>query len=158
MKNINITLNDQTLFSKLRDRAIVGLFDFDTGFDQWNGVWKRKKPSVMASGSEAGGLLRKHPQNCGWAMLLPVPDFRATYASGALGGRSILSIEFLFADNDIPAHMIAYRDLALSAKQPYFPDALKADFAAHAKTLSPASFTAFEPLLKTLEDIVSGKL
>ena len=91
-KNINITLNDDQVIHKMSGRNVVGLFDFDEAYNQWNGLWKNGGQVVS---DEARGLIKKHPTATSlWAMLLPVPSFRQNFASQALKGDSILSIEF----------------------------------------------------------------
>ena len=89
-------------------------------------------------------------------MLLPVPSHRANYASRIFKGNSVLSIELLFEDADIPAGMLDARQLPLEAQIPYFKDDQKTAFATHVKSLPASSFSAFETLLARLEDIYSG--
>lgn len=156
-RNISITLNDQELFNRLRSRMIVGLFDFDGAFNQWNGVW-RGSASTLISATESACLIKRHTAGLGWAMLLPVPTHRASYASQSLKGNSALSIEFLFEDADIPAAMLAAKQMPLGAHIPYFRDDQKSAFASHVKGLPASSFFAFEPLLARLEDIHSGAI
>src|SRR6185312_11118048 len=107
---------------------------------------------------EADGLTKRHPTQQGWAMLLPVPRFRQSFASKALGGDSILSAEFLFRDADIPPTMIGKHQVALGHEMPYFKDTEKTNFVSVAKRLPPASFAAFEPLLARWEDVLAGRL
>lgn len=156
-RNISITLNDQELFNRLGTRMIIGLFDFDGAFNQWNGIW-RQGASKLVSTTESAGLVKRNNTNLGWAMLLPVPPHRAAYASQSLKGNSALSIEFLFEDADIPAGMLATKQMPLGAQIPYFRDDKKTSFAAHVKILPASSFSAFEPLLARLEDIHSGAI
>lgn len=156
-RNISITLNDQELFNRLGQRMIVGLFDFDGAFNQWNGVW-RKSASTLVSTTESAGLIKRHTEGLGWAMLLPVPSYRADYASQSFKGNSALSIELLFEDTDIPDGMLGAKQMPLGAQIPYFKDDQKTAFAMHVKSLPPSSFSAFEPLLARLEDIHSGAI
>lgn len=158
-KNINIHLNSPELIARLGNRLILAVFDFDRAFDWWKGVWSSKvAPSTIVSASESAGLVKKLDGERAWAMLLPVPAFRADFASQKLGGNSILSIEFLFEHMDIPSAMLAYKELPLAARQPYVPDGQKHAFAAHVATLESDRFHAFEPLLQRVEDILAGKL
>lgn len=156
-RNISITLNDQELFNRLGSRMILGLFDFDGAFNQWNGVW-RKGASTLVSTTESAGLIKRHNLSLGWAMLLPVPSHRMSYASQSLKGNSALSIEFLFEDADIPVGMIATKPMPLGHQIPYFRDDQKVAFATHVKNLPKSSFHAFEPLLGRLEDIHAGTI
>lgn len=156
MKNLNITLNDREVFSKLGNRILLGVFDFDTAYDQWNGVWS--KNNTVVQNAEADGLVKRHPAERGYAMLLPVPAFRSNYASRALAGKSILSAEFLFEDAHVPPHMIGQNAIAMSQSLPYFKDAEKMNFANMAASYSPAKFAAFEPLLARWEDVLAGRI
>jgi hypothetical protein len=156
-KNINVTLNDTQLFSKVTRQKIVGLMDFDDGYNQWKGVWATTGGTVVVS-NPAKCLVRKHATEPGWAMQLPVPAHRANYASVQIGGESILSIEFLFADKDIPASFVDSRPRPMGASIRIFRGGRKVDFANHVKALPPASFAAFEPMFERWRDIEQGKL
>jgi hypothetical protein len=154
--NISGTLNRPETFAQLGDRKIVGLFDFDSAFDRWSGVWK--KEHALVSGNHEGGMIRKHRTHPGWAMLLPVPPFRTDYASQALRGDSILSIEFMFEDVDFPHGLPAYRPKPLSKQEPYVPDSQKAAFAEHVRDLPAGRFAAFKALFLRFDDILAGRL
>jgi predicted ATPase len=156
-RNIAITLNDQQIFNRLGTKMIVGLFDFDEAFNRWNGVWG-KGASNLVSSTEEAGLVKRHKVGRGWAMLLPVPYHRKSYASLGLKGSSALSIEFLFEDKDIPFSMIANKPMPLGVHIPYFRDEKKTAFAEHVKTLPVSSFGSFETLITRLEDIFSGRI
>ena len=156
-RNISITLNDQELFNRLGSRMIVGLFDFDGAYNQWNGVWTKGK-STLVSANESAGMIKRHSAGLGWAMLLPVPAHRTAYANQHLKGNSALSIEFLFDDADVPSAMIAFKKMPLGAQIPYFRDDQKATFANHVKSLPPSSFAAFDEILNRLEEIHSGAI
>lgn len=156
-------LNDQHLFAKLGLRRIIGIFDFDTAFDHWRGVWHSKRwngGNALASefGSETEGVVRKHASGQAWAMLLPRPEFRPEYASLALGRDSILSIEFLFEDADHLRGMIGTRSIARSQSLPYVHDSFKALFAEHVEGLGPTSFESFKPLFSRLRQAADGTL
>jgi predicted ATPase len=155
-KNLQITLNDQQTISKNGNRLLLGIFDFDSAYNQWNGLWRSS--SSIVSSLEADGIVKRHDKEKAWSALLPVPSFRSGYASQILKGLSILSIEFLFEDKDIPQQMVGYKPLAMGQTQPFFIDKFKTSFAAMVKTLPPLSFGGFEPLIARIEDIYSGKL
>ncbi len=156
MKNINITLNDQDVFTKLGGRMLAGVFDFDSAYDQWKGVWSKNGTLVQVT--EAEGLVKRHATKKGWAMLLPVPAHRVNYASQTLAGKSILSAEFLFDQTDIPLHMIGQNSIAMGQSLPYFRDADKMNFANQAASFPASKFAAFEPLLARWEDILAGRI
>lgn len=148
---IRTTLKDDQLFAKNPGKKIVGLFDFDGAFNDWNGVWGGR---AVLTGTEANGLSKKHPSAPGWALLLPVPQFRSALASQALAGSSALSIELLFEDRHHLSDMVEY--LPLPAAGATYPKVLKAKkmlFARHVDTLEVAAFAGFEPLLRQLETI-----
>ena len=64
VKNINITLNDTQLFSKVKQK-IVGLMDFDKAYDQWKGIWAKNGNVVVSDPAQC--LIRKHATSPGWA-------------------------------------------------------------------------------------------
>lgn len=156
-KNINITLRDEHSLQKLGDRKVVGLFDFDDAYNHWNGVW-RKNGSDIGEASEA--ILRKHQSNTNaFAMLLPVPAGRESFASLELAGGSILSIEFMFLDNDHIDGLVTNKPIAGALDmQPSIVDSKKMDFAQHVTSLDAESFAAFEPLFARLKQIVNGEI
>ena len=159
VKNMSIMLNDNQLFHKLGERMIVGVFDFDSAYDQWSGLWSNKSDgSTIVIADEPSCLVKKKINNLGWAMTLPVPSFRSTYASIRLGGSSILATEFLFRDCDIPTDALDYREVALGHRIPFVKDGSKANFASFVINLHPECFAAFEPLLSRWEDILEGRL
>ena len=91
-------------------------------------------------------------------MLLPCPAHRVGYASAELGGESILSIEFLFEDKDIPPSFVETRPRPMNASIKVFRDACKARFAQHVAGLPAASFAAFAPIFDRWREIEQGKL
>jgi energy-coupling factor transporter ATP-binding protein EcfA2 len=156
VKNINITLNDTQLISKALKQKIVGLMDFDKAYDQWNGIWTKTGKQVVSDPAQC--LIKKHATGPGWAMLLPCPAHRVGYASAELGGESILSIEFLFEDKDIPPNFVETRPRPMNASVKVFRDACKLKFTEHVKGLPPASFAAFTPIFDRWREIEQGKL
>jgi energy-coupling factor transporter ATP-binding protein EcfA2 len=155
-KNINVTLNHEPVFERAGNRKIVGLFDFDAAYDWWRGVWKGSRTEVVTDPTQ--GLMAKHVSRLGWVMLLPVPTHRGSYASSQLAGNSVLSIEFLFNDGDIPPNWIGTEPLPLGAQRPYFMPRQKSALAEHVKQLSSVSFAAFQPIFERLRDIERGRL
>jgi predicted ATPase len=155
-KNVNITLNDAEVFSKPGARMLLGVFDFDSAYNQWNGVWRQVSQTI--STAEADGLTKRHSTQKGWAMLLPVPPFRQGFASRELAGSSILSTEFLFQDAEIPPSMIGSKRVALGQALPCFKDSEKMNFVQHARGLPRENFAGFEPLLARWEEILEGRI
>jgi len=155
-KNVQITLNDQQLFTRLGSQKIVGLFDFDAAYNQWNGVWRKASSYVVLDAAKS--LTRKHSSERAWAMLLPVPAHRADFASAELAGESILSIEFLFQDIDIPHNFIKMKKMPKGTGLPYFDAGQKVAFANHVQNLPASSFDAFVPIFERLRHIEAGRI
>lgn len=154
-KNINITLNDDQVIHKMSGRKVVGLFDFDEAYNQWNGLWKQG----TIIGDEVTGLIKKHPSAQSlWAMLLPVPKFRQDFASQLLKGDSILSIEFMFEDADHTPGLSVLKPLAAGQAYPKIVDGKKAAFAAHVHSLPSEKFSAFEPIFVRFLEMLNGRI
>lgn len=81
--------------NNFEEKTFIGLWDFDSAYNQWKGV--SKKWNIKQS-DEKKCLLNKKPKEPIYAMLLPIPDNRSIYASKCLGDKSALSIELLFPD------------------------------------------------------------
>lgn len=79
-------------------QCVLGLFDFDEAFDDWNGC-RTTYPHL--EGLESTGLVRRHKDKLIYAGLLPVPEHRALQAGQRFGAKSILTIELLFPDEVI---------------------------------------------------------
>lgn len=156
-KNISITLNDSQLFAKAKSQKIVGIVDFDEAYNQWNGIWAKTPASVVVA-NESECITKRHATQHAWAMLLPVPSHRSVFASRVLGGRSILSIEFLFQDADIPAEWLTTRAASMGNAEPVFRERYKKDFSEHVKSLPKESFAAFESIFERWKEIADGKL
>jgi predicted ATPase len=153
---IRTTLKDDQLIHKMNGRKVVGLFDFDDAYNDWNGLWTKVGEVI---GEEATGLIKKHPTaDSLWAMLLPVPSFRQTFANQTLKGNSILSIEFMFADVDHIPGLTTIKPLAAGQKMPKIVDGKKRDFATHVANLAPDRFAAFEPLFSRFDEMLSGSI
>lgn len=137
---------------------VVGIFDFDAeGFGQWNGTIKRDHAEEVSE--IAPCIYRKRSGANVWALLLPVPSFRASYAGldQSLGSRSILTIELLFPDEFV-AHLID------SVPVPGAPgvqilraqtEAQKQAVADAATTFPPSAFEAFRPIFERLLSVSS---
>jgi hypothetical protein len=100
--------------------------------------------------------MRKHPSGRAWAMLLPVPAHRAEFANIELGGRSILSIEFLFEDKDIPPRFVGTERLPFGVSIPVFRR--KEEFTEYVKTLPKESFGALMPIFERWREIANDLL
>lgn len=88
---------DNPLISEWDKRKIVGVFDFDRAFNQFN--WLNKDRWDVIQGTEIDWLYRVRKGNDKFqAMLLPVPSHRCNYASIELWDSSKLTIELYFTD------------------------------------------------------------
>lgn len=154
--NIRTTLKDDQLIHKMNGRKVVGLFDFDEAYNDWNGLWTKGGEVI---GDEATGLIKKHPiADSIWAMLLPVPSFRQNFADRTLKEGSILSIEFMFEDVDHITGLTTTKPLAAGQKMPKIVDGKKRDFADHVANLEPDRFAAFKPLFSRFDEMLNGNI
>lgn len=85
-----------------QDKKVVGLFDFDSGYNQFNSL--KTSPTFNKrwqeiKGSEAKGLYKKRHDSNIYALLLPIPKCRSIYASKEMGANSKMPIELYFADD-----------------------------------------------------------
>lgn len=74
--NIRTTLKDDQLIHKMNGRKVVGLFDFDEAYNDWNGLWTKGGEVI---GEEATGLIKKTPdrrQLVGNAIASPIVQTR----------------------------------------------------------------------------------
>ncbi|CAM8655457.1 AAA family ATPase [Sphingobium cupriresistens] len=145
-RNVTHALKDDTIYSRVGERILIGLYDFDDAFDQWHGVWKAQ-PRL---GSDAEGLYKKHPSERGYAFLLPVPEGRDGLASQEFAGRSLLSIEFLFDDNLLPDGVVEQVSFP-SGPAPRIKSSKKVEFANAATLFEPSAYRHFEPLISLIE-------
>lgn len=88
---------DQSKIHEHECRRIVGVFDFDDAYSDFNGLNKSRWNEI--SGDECTGLFRMRKDNdLFFALILPVPNYRNSYASKSIGNDSKLVSELLFKD------------------------------------------------------------
>jgi predicted ATPase len=134
-------------------KTLVGLFDFDRGYDDWNGTF----PGTEIFGTASGGLFKKKGALHAWALLLPVPDFRVNWASTELGNRSQLSIEFMFKDEQLLPGMTRQVRGPGETVFTEVVDAQKGAFATYVESLTDAdAFEAFRSLFSTLRGLLQS--
>lgn len=150
--NIRTTMAERESFRKNPTKKIVGVFDFDSAFEGWDRLWA--KNSHECEGNEARGLTKKHPEYDGWAILLPVPDFRPTLAKIAYGSTSRLSIELLFKEADDYQGLLSHKEAMGGFMAPVVNDKKKVEFSKHVATLPRGSFDAFIPLFDRLNEVL----
>jgi hypothetical protein len=147
---IRVTLNDGQVFSNNPQKKIIGLFDFDSAFNEWKRTWNNTHNIFQADVVKC--LTRKRIAKPGWALLLPVPAFRSHLASEQMGGESALSIELLFEDACHLPNMIEQLPLpAAGASKPKMKDGMKQAFATH--VAAQQAFASFKPIFDRLEEI-----
>lgn len=88
---------DMPVMDELKDCKIVGVFDFDDGFADFNGLKKGRWEDIK--GDEGTGLFRKRRDlPCFYAMVIPVPSSRSLYAQQKFVN-NYLTLEHLFEDS-----------------------------------------------------------
>lgn len=88
---------DQTKIPEHECRKIIGIFDFDEAYSDFDGL---KARWFDTEGTEQIGLSKKRKDNSSfYSMVLPVPAHRTSYASKQNGKESKLESELLFEDS-----------------------------------------------------------
>jgi predicted ATPase len=146
-------LNTESTYVVKPELFHIGIFDFDSAYNQWDGLGKPWKNVVTDASC---GLLKKRNEVKGFGMLLPVPEFRTHQASSTLKQSSVLSVELLFSD-DVLGNNVR------SARSVYNPDGLlkefigdKVAFSRRAETFDKAAFSGFEKIFDALQSIING--
>ena len=137
---------------------LVGLFDFDhEGFAQWNGAIADTDAEPIPNYSGACQLRKRRDQQI-WAALLPVPDFRTSYASSVLGSDSRLTVELLFPNQHIETLLERVPvagdggNTRLAARS----DSQKRSVAGATTGFPTAAFAAFEPIFALVDWILAS--
>ena len=88
---------DMPSISEFDNQKIIGIFDFDDGYNNFNGLKAIRWEDAL--GTKNSGLYRKRKDhNCFYSLLIPVPTFRDNYADTSFT-HSYLSLEHLFSDD-----------------------------------------------------------
>jgi len=155
---IRNTLKRDDVFNESPSKTFIGLLDFDDAYDVWNSTVSggNQKWTVDSSATEENGLLAAHPIQKGFVALLPVPAFRAQFAAKRFGGKSCVSIEFLFPDAYL-ANYVRMHDLPGGGNTLEFKANKKTEFAAKTTQFPVEAFDAFKPVFALLDDIITGK-
>jgi hypothetical protein len=135
--------------------SLVGLFDFDQeGVAQWNGaIGSADLEPVTFTDLECQP--RKRRGTPIWAAILPVPDFRKSYASAALGGDSRLTIELLFPDCHVETLLqrIPVAGDGATTRLAAVTNSQKQAVAAAVANMPAEAFAAFDPIFRLLKSI-----
>ena len=138
--------------------VLVGLFDFDQeGVAQWNGTVVPAE-SELHTLTERGCQPRKRRNLPIWAALLPVPQFRTSYASDQLAGDSRLTIELLFEDVHIAPFLtrVPVAGDGGATRLAAQTNAEKVAAADAVVNFPAAAFQAFLPIFNMLDQIAAA--
>jgi AAA15 family ATPase/GTPase len=136
--------------SDFEEKKVIGLFDFDKAYNQFNGLNKERWGDIK--GTEKEGLYKKRNKHeCFYAMILPVPNHRKSYASKKVGGDSKLSIELYFTDETLKKlkHFDEENVPGVSEKRVKFVGK-KANFWKKLFKLNKPDFSNFETLFEII--------
>lgn len=87
---------DMPAIEELKNDKIIGIFDFDGGFDDFNGLSGTRWENLL--GDKATCISRKRKQHdCFYSILIPVPQSRNNYADAAFT-HNYLTLEHLLED------------------------------------------------------------
>ncbi|TDF66054.1 AAA family ATPase [Cupriavidus sp. L7L] len=100
-RGLRYLLEDEQFISEVgENQRVLGLFDFDEAFDDWNGC-HRNYPN--REGDDESGLLRRHIAKQIFAGLLPVPAGRGVQAGERFAANSTFTIELYLPDELLAA-------------------------------------------------------
>jgi predicted ATP-dependent endonuclease of OLD family len=149
-----ILLHD-TLAAKSPNKTFIGLFDFDSAYNDFHGVTttkngEKKQAWEKIQNDESDGILYKKRTENIYALLLPRPDFRKDYASTKLAGESRLSIELLF-ENQYLDGFVYDKDCTGGGVIKQIFSNRKALFADSSKKLPEKAFNEFRKIFRVIE-------
>lgn len=147
------SLLERIEISNFTNKTFIGLWDFDSAYSQWNGLSKKW---LHKQENETNGLLNKKQGEAIFAMLLPIPNNRNTYASSELGDKSALSIEFLFPDNRLKGYTHTINCLG-GGKILKFNIKKKIEFAKKTSGFSKDDFSEFNKIFNLIKKIENGE-
>lgn len=133
-------------------KTFIGLWDFDSAYNQWKGLsksWKKMQEDVSL------GLLNKKEACPLYALLLPVPSYRTDYASRTLGSESALSIELLFKDRLLSQYTNTKRCLGGGSIKE-MKNNKKTEFANRSNNFNARDFEEFNKIFQIILDIEAG--
>ena len=139
--------DDEFLADVGENQRMLGLFDFDEAYDDWNGLSKNYPDQ---SGTDATGLTRRHIEKNVFAGLLPVPEIRSSQAGKLYKANSRFTIEMYFPNDQLAAGENLASNVAPGNVEIF---SFKGDKVAFANKNSndPLSLTYFLPLLEFIK-------
>lgn len=147
---------DQTVIDEWKDKKIIGLYDFDEAFSQFNGLVKSRWDII--EGDAATCLFRKRKEyDHFYALLLPVPHFRVQYASKELGDKSLLEVELLF-DDPLLTSIDSSKEVAMACTDVTRTGfkGQKSKFWKKIVGIDSKHFDSFKPLFEKIEDLLGN--
>ena len=154
----NIFENTST-FEK-SEQIQIAIFDFDDAYNQWNGV----KRYNQIENNPIKCLVKKHQDNNGYLILLPVPEIELIKKQVLINEnetfkhKSILEIEHLFFNQE------KFKDWFFEEKAPggniylFKGDKYKTEFATLTKNFESEDFKHFIPLFEKIASIINYEL
>lgn len=144
----------------------IALFDFDSAFNHWNGLWGNKDNNYTKNASNPKiPFEKKHKDYLAYALLLPVPNIEKIQnqviktESETFQDKSLLSIEHMFYDVD------NLQEFFKEEKAPggnslikFKNDSLKMSFAEKSATFTKEDFKHFIPLFEKIAEIINFEL
>jgi len=152
-KNLYAFLNQEEIPIEIRNKKLVGLFDFDDAYNSFNGLSSAYWEEVV--GEDRNGLFRKRNDAAAGfsALVLPVPYTRRRLASKAFGGQSRLEIELYFSNNVLGESHIEV-DLKRPGQLPHFKGN-KATFWKTAAHYEKRDFALFKKLFSKIYSLLN---
>ena len=142
---------DMPAVEELKNYKIIGVFDFDDGFDNFKGLNNGRWDDRL--GSKTNCLSRKRKQhNCFYALLIPVPESRNGYADADFI-HNYLSLEHLFKDDDLKTIECFDGFSSPSGGMDIVKIKGKGELWKKIFILDKTAFVDFEPLFKKIETI-----
>lgn len=147
---------DQSKVPEHDCRKIIGIFDFDEAYSNFNGLNKTRWNDI--EGDVGTGLFRKRKDNSSFfALILPVPEHRKACANQEIGNNSKLEIELLFND-DALRKLNSWGEQIIPRSNPVQKETVfkgnKAEFWKKLFSLEKDDFTSFKPLFDKINILV----
>lgn len=149
---IRVLLSRSELCLKSPNKIFVGLFDFDSAYNDWNGLKPKNENWVTVNTNIKEGLLKTSSICAKYGLLLPVHDEGMKYIHKTNKGQSVFSIELLF--EDIYLTEFAHENEHLGGVKLLEMDKTKKiSFAKKSKDFPKEAFVNFGEIFSALEKI-----
>ena len=146
---------DQSEIAEHDCRKVIGVFDFDDAFSDFNGLNDARWHNI--EGTERNGLYRVRKDNKNFcSIILPVPNHRHNYASKTFGNLSKLEIELLFTD-EVLKQLNAWGEQSIPCTNPPQKISIfrgnKKKFWEKLFVLDKEAFRSFQPLFDRILEL-----